>query len=261
MEFDMRKLVLLAMSVLIPAVINGQSIPRTPDGKPDFTGVWAGPGFTHRVGPGDTDTPRVTTYDTAKMSPFKPGGETFMTRPVTGDPVTDDPTAACLPNGLTRQILSPYSQQWIQASGQLVILYEYMHFFRVIPTDGRLHPKDVESTWMGDSVARWDGDTLVMDTIGLKEWMLDATHDSKPDQLRLHSDRLHVIERLRYTDPATVSYQVTIDDPKIFTAPWSQDFQMKLHPTWKLFEFVCEENNRCMLGKCTVSDAQKTSRE
>src|SRR5437773_9774459 len=141
--------VIMTASAWGQAVPTRQSIPRTPDGKPDFTGVWAGPGFTHRVGPGDTDTPRVTTYDTTKMSPFKPGGEAFMNRRVTGDPIQDDPTAGCLPNGLTRQILSPYSQQWIQAPGQLVVLYEYMHFFVVIPTDGRPHANDVGLTWMG----------------------------------------------------------------------------------------------------------------
>jgi hypothetical protein len=253
----MKKIVVLAALVLIPALAVAQSIPRTADGKPNFSGVWAGPGFTHRVGPGDTDSPRVTTYDTAKMSPFKPGGDAFMNRKATGDSITDDPTAACLPNGLTRQILSPYAQQWVQTPNMIVILYEYMHFFRPVPLDGRPHGKDVDLTWMGDSVGKWDGDTLVIDTIGLKEWMLDATHDSKPDMLRLHSDQLHFIERLRYVDPTTVSYQVTVDDPKIFTAPWSQEFQMKLHPTWKILEFVCEENNRCMFGQCKQSDAQK----
>jgi hypothetical protein len=246
----MKRFVIVAVLSFVPSFAAAQSIPRTADGKPDFSGVWAGPGFTHRVGPGDTDSPRVTTYDTSKMSPFKAGGQAFMDRKATGNEVTDDPTASCLPNGLTRQILSPYAQQWIQASGTLVILYEYMHFFRVIPLNGRPHSKDVESTWMGDSVAKWEGDTLVIDTVGLKEWMLDATHDSHPDLLRIHSDQLHFIERLRYIDPTTVSYQTTIDDPQIFTAPWSQEFQMKLHPTWKILEFVCEENNRCLNGQC-----------
>jgi hypothetical protein len=253
----MKRLVLFATILLAPAFSYAQSIPRTADGKPDFSGVWAGPGFTHRVGRGDTDSPRVTTYDTAKMSPFKPGGQALMDRKSTGNPVVDDPTASCLPNGLTRQILSPYAQQWIQTPGTLAILYEYMHFFRVIPLDGRPHSKDVESTWMGDSVGKWEGDTLVIDTVGLKEWMLDATHDSHPEMLRIHSDQLHFIERLHYIDPTTVSYTATIDDPKIFTAPWSQEFQMKLHPTWKILEFVCEENNRCMYGQCKASDAQK----
>jgi hypothetical protein len=233
------------------------AIPRDSQGKPDFTGVWAGPGFSHKVGSGDTDTPTVTRFDRKKMAPFKPGGEPLMARKITGDILQDDPTAICLPNGLSRQILSPYSQQFVQAPGRIVILYEYMHFFRVIPTDGRPHDKDVDSTWMGDSVGKWDGDTLVIDTVGLKEWMFDATHNQDGEGSRWHSDQLHMIERLRYVDPVTVSYQVTIDDPKIFTAPWTQDFQMKLHPTWKLLEFVCEENNRCEAGKCVDSDVQK----
>ncbi len=234
-----------------------RAIPRTTDGKPDFTGVWAGPGFTHKVGPNDTDAPSVTQFDPKKMSPFRPGGEALMNRPLTDDVLLDDPTAVCLPNGIPRQLLSPYAQQWIHAPGHIVILYEYMHFFRVIPTDGRPHAKDIEPTWMGDSVAKWEGDTLVIDTVGLKEWVLDATHNEKGS--RWHSDALHTIERLRYVDPMTVSYQITIDDPKIFTAHWTQDFQMKLHPTWKLYEFVCEENDRCRAGKCSESPAQRNS--
>lgn len=179
-----------------------------------------------------------------------------MSRKLTGNLLQDDPTALCLPNGLPRQILSPYAQHWIQAPGQLVILYEYMHFFRVIPTDGRPLPKDVELTWMGESAGRWEGDTLVIESTGLKDWVLDATHDENGS--RWHTDALRLTERLRHTDATTVSYEVTLDDPKIWTRPWTQEFQMKLHPTWKLYEFVCEENNRCEAGKCVESDVQKT---
>jgi hypothetical protein len=232
--------------------------PRTPDGKPNFTGVWAGPGFVHVVGPGDTDTPRVSAYDAKNFTPVKPGGEFWLKRKLTGNTRTDDPTAFCLPNGLTRQILSPYAQQWIQAPGHMVILYEYMHFFRPIPigAPNRPHDKSIEPTWMGDSIGWWDGDTFVIDTVSLKEWMFDASLDLSGGA-RWHSDALHVTERLRFTDPTTVSYTVTMDDPKIFTAPWSQEFGMKLHPTWKIFEFVCEENNRCQGGQCVESEGQK----
>jgi len=130
----------------------------------------------------------------------------------------------------------------VQTPDTVVILYEYMHFFRVIPI-GRSHPANVEPTFMGDAVARWDGDTLVIDTIGLREWTLSASNG-------WHSDALHTIERLKHIDPTTVSYEITIDDPKIFTRPWSQTFQMKLHSTWSLLEQVCEENNRCQGGNC-----------
>src|SRR2546428_673573 len=79
---------------------------------------------------------------------------------------------------------------------------------------------------------------------------------SRPEVL-YHSDALHVIERFTPTAPDTIGYQLTYDDPKIFTKPWTTNWQMKLHPTWKLFEQECEENNRCEGGKCSLSDAQK----
>lgn len=219
-------------------------LPRMPDGHPNFSAVWAGPGFAHNVGASDTDTPIVTSFDPKKMSPFAPGGEAKFRQPPTGDLRHDDPTALCLPDGHPREVLAPYSQQFLQTPDALAILYEYMHFFRVIPI-GKPHPKEIDSTFMGDAVAKWEGDTLVIDTIGLREWTLAASS-------QWHSDALHTIERIKYLDPATVSYEITVDDPKIFTKPWSQEFQMKRHPTWTLFEQVCEENNRCEGGKCSA---------
>ncbi len=234
-----------------------KSIPRTSDGKPDFSGVWAGPGFTHKVGPNDTDTPSVTNFDPKLWAPFKPGGEALFLQKLTGDVMHDDPTAFCLPDGFPREVLAPYATQIMQQPGYVTFLYEYMHFFRVVPIDGRPHPKDVDQTYMGDAVGHWEGDTLVTDTIGLRPWPIDAFTTGV---VRYHSDALHVIERFTYTDPMTVSLEMTIDDPKVFTRPWTQNFQMKLHPTWKLYEQVCEENNRCEAGTCRPSDVQKGKR-
>lgn len=235
-----------------------QGIPRTPEGKPNFTGVWAGPGFVHTGKP--TDEPRVMRYTEKNMTPIKPGAKSLLYRPHTGNLRVDDPTALCLPNGLTRQIPSPYAQQWIQTPDQLIVLYEYMHFFRVIPfgPPNRAHASDVEPTYMGDSIAWWDGDTLVIDTIGLKEWLLDAYHADDGGS-RWHSDQLHVVERITFTDPTNASYDVTIDDPAIFEAPWVEKWQMQLKPTWQIFEFVCDDNDRCRGGDCSESDVQKSS--
>jgi len=241
-----------------PQAANAQDIPRAPDGKPDFSGVWAGPGFRHTGK--DTDSATVRLYTDAKMSSFTPEGKSRFFRAHTGNVRVDDPTAVCLPNGLTRQIPSPYAQQFIQTPNQLVILYEYMHFFRVIPfgAPNRAHAADIEPTYMGDSIAWWDSDTLVIDTVSLNEWILDAYH---PDDggSRWHSDRVHVVERIKFIDRQNASYDVTIDDPAIFTAPWVENWSMQRKPTWKIFEFVCDDNDRCRGRKCTDSDAQKTS--
>jgi hypothetical protein len=241
-------------SILAPPPANWR-MPRTRDGKPDFTGVYAGPGFTHQVGPNDTDTPLIRGYDSKLFPPFAPGGEKILFRPTTGDVKIDDPIALCLPYGFTSQPFSPYAQQWIQAPNHMVIRHEFMNnFSRVIPLDGRPHPKDVDPTWGGHSVGRWEGDTLVIDTVGLKAWWLDNPH---PKGSLWHSDAMHVIERVRWIAPQVVSYEITLDDPKIWTKPFTEEFHLVLHPTWELLEYVCLENDRCANGQCVESDAQR----
>jgi hypothetical protein len=234
------------------------AVPRGADGKPDFTGVWAGPGFAHTGK--DTDNATVRRYTEANMTPRKPGGAALFSRPYAADVRIDDPTAVCLPNGLTRQIPSPYAQQFIQTPTQLVILYEYMHFFRVIPlgAPNRPHAEDIQPTYMGDSIAWWEDDTLVIDTVGLNEWLLDATH-GEDGSSRWHSDQMHVVERIRYTDANNASYDVTLDDPVVFEGPWVERWAMQRKPTWKINEFICDDNDRCRAGNCTAADVQTTA--
>ena len=181
--------------------------------------------------------------------PFRPGMESTFYRQETGDLAKDDPTALCLPDGMPREALSPYPTQILQPAGYVVILYEYEHFVRVIPTNKKEHDPDTELTWMGDAIGRWEGDTLVVDTIGLKEWALDASH--KPQHY--HSDALHLVERFKRTDEKTIAYELTIDDPKIFLKPWTMKWNLTLKPDWKIFEQVCEENNRDMQHLLTGS--------
>jgi hypothetical protein len=246
----------LLASALLPCSAFAQTaeIPRTPSGKPDFTGMWAGPGFQHTGQ--ENDNPTVALYNDDLMAAFQPGAKEKFVR-ISGDIRIDDPTAICLPNGLTRQIPSPYAQQWVQTDDQMVVLYEYMHFFRVIPIGepNREHAPIFENTYMGDSIGWWEGDTLVIDTIGLKEWLLDAYH---PDTggTRWHSDQAHVVERIKYTDATNASYDVTIDDPGFYTAAWTQPWAMQKKQGWKLFEFICEDNNRCEAGVCKPADVQ-----
>ena len=196
------------------------------------------------------------------MPPLTPKGKELLFRKATGNVAYDNPTAVCLPAGLMLEITSPYAQQWIQAPNYLVIRYEYHdNASRVIPLDGRPHAKDIEPTWMGDSVGRWEGETLIIDTFGIKEWALDdkihqPAANGEGDGSHWHSGSLHVIERLRYTGPHTASYEVTIDDPEYLTRPWTQVYTAVLHPTWTLLEYVCAENNRCREGKCVPAEGQ-----
>ncbi len=233
-------------------------IPRL-NGWPDFTAVWAGPGYTHQIGPGNTNGPLIRGFDAAKMAPLTRLGEAELFRPMTGDfdydVRTHDPIALCLPYGFNGQILVPgYPQQWIQSEDYLVIRHEFMNnFTRVIPLDGRPHPEGLELTWGGHSVGRFEGDDLVIDTVGLKSWWLDNPHANGS---LWHSDAEHVIERLRWIGPRVVWYEVTIDDPLYFTEPWSEEFYMVLHPNFEVLEFVCNENDRCSGGTCEPADVQ-----
>jgi len=104
----LRKALWLCLAIAECAVA-ADKIPRLANGKPNFTGVWAGPAFTHVVGPGDTDTPRVTNFDRKKMAPFQPGAEARFFQPATGDVRHDDPTEFCLPDGHPREVLAPYA--------------------------------------------------------------------------------------------------------------------------------------------------------
>jgi len=107
--------------------------------------------------------------------------------------------------------------------------------------------------YYGDPVGHWEGDTLVVETTNFKRWGLDDYYYTDKNQYRMHSDALRTVEHIRWLDDNTLAYQLTIDDPKVFIAPWTQDFTMAYHPDWDqagLYEYVCEENNRCPGGKC-----------
>ena len=240
---------------VIPIVIGAQTrtpaadIPRLADGKPDFSGFWDYPR------PANSNV-IPTTFDKAKMAPFVPGGEALFFEPRTGDPRHDEPRAFCMPSGFPSAFLGPYPVQIVQTPKHLVMVTEFMRVTRLIPLDGRPHLKDIEPTFYGDPVGHWEGDTLVIDATNYKRWSLDDHYYENPKEYRMHTDAFHTIERLRRTDTNTIAYEFTVDDPKIFTRPWSVDWQMKLHPEWEktgLYEMVCNENNRCEGGNCRSS--------
>jgi hypothetical protein len=149
--------------------------------------------------------------------------------------------ASCTPWGPTQDWQDSLPFEIIQSPKRVLILFESNHEVRQVWTDGRPHPKDFGHNWMGHSIGHWEGNTLVVDTIGLndKTWLDKAGH--------VHSDQLHLIERLTRIAPDRLLLNITIDDPKAFTMPWSTRRTYKLEPTWDI-----EEGLACGYGTSGV---------
>ena len=215
----------LATFLMVGWTAAAQDIPRMPDGKPDFSGLYTIP-YTPNMAQGkEQDVPYT-----------ERGRQAFLNHDS-----KDDPTANCWFPGVPRIMQSPYPARIIQNHDYLVILFEYMTMHRIIPLDGRPHPVNMEPSFMGDSVGHWDGDTLIVDTTNLKDapwtWLDTAGHQ--------HSDVLHVIERFRrIPGSAKVDYEFTVDDPKMYTKPWTVKENPHLLVDTELIEYVCTENEQ-----------------
>ena len=203
-----------------------KAIPRTPDGKPDFSGVYA-------FGLGGRGRGAAPAADGVARTPaLKPGAEKYR---VNRGPLDTGRTADCMPLSPPDAFGVPYQFQIIQNKDHLVLLHEYPGTFRIIPIDGEPHQVDPDPSWLGDSVGRWEGDTLVVDTIGYN----DKTEVSGFH----HSDALHTVERFRRIEDG-FEYEVTIEDPNVFVGPWTEvrTYRLNVPPMKRIMEFVCENN-------------------
>ncbi len=200
--------------------------PRLPDGKPDLSGPWQPNAIRENV------NLKATGVDI----PFKPEAEALYKSRL-ADLGKDDPEARCLPPGVPRLTTTPYPFRFLQVPGLIVIIYEGgSQTFRQIFTDGRPHSKFAEELWNGDSVGWWEGDTLVIETLGFndKTW-IDAA--GVP-----HSTELKVVERIRRLDADNMEIVSTVNDPKMYTRPWSfTTYPKRLQG--ELMEYICDENN------------------
>ena len=150
----------------------------------------------------------------------------------------EDPDANCLPQGVPKIDAAPAPWKIVQTPGFIVIVYEAFNLWRQVFLDGRELEPDANPTWMGYSTGKWDGDTLVVDSRGFngKAWL---------DQLgKPSTEALHVIERFRRKDFGHMNLQITIDDPKAYTKPWTVNQEVHLLTDTELLEFICNENNR-----------------
>ena len=198
-------------------------VPRLPDGKPDFTGVW--------MGGGPIDDIAVGLPKGEKM-PLLPSAEKIMRARLS----KDDPEANCLPTGIPR--VAPYPWTFATAPGRWYILFEgNIHSYRQIFMDGRAHPKDLNPTWYGHSVGHWEGDTLVVDTVGFNDkfWFDFRGHP--------HTEQLHTLERYTRKDFMTMVREIVIDDPGAYSKSFTVTFNARLMPDGEILEYICQENN------------------
>lgn len=137
--------------------------------------------------------------------------------------------------------------QIMQTPGQVVIFSEMIHETRVIPIDGRPHLPQQIRQWNGDSVGRWDGDTLSVDTTNYNGKGMIATSAATARIRGIHeSEALHVVEHFKRVDAETISYEVTVDDPNMFAAPWKVSLLLKKDANYQMFEYACHEGNYAM---------------
>lgn len=198
-------------------------LPRQANGRPDLTGLWL-----RREGTGN-------------ISQGLPKGETMPLRPETlkrmqALQAKDDPQTNCLPLATPRG--NPYPFRMVETQTHVFILNESMHGFRQVFMDGRKHPEPPDPSWHGHSIGRWEGDTLVVDTVGFNDltWFDNYGH--------LHSDKLHTIERFARTDLGTLKIEILVDDPAAYSRPFTLSFTAYLMPGEELMEYICEENNQ-----------------
>jgi len=222
--------VLLAQTAAHPEAKKAQTAVHAPD----LTGVWAN--ITENAASfNPKEDPSFQPWAAAKWKANKnddPGQPS-----ITNGRVDLDPTvASCFPTGMPRLMTEVFPFEIVQLRDRVLILFEKDYAVSHVWTDGRKLPEDPDSTYMGQSVGRWDGDTLVVDTVGLKDitWLDRMGHP--------HSDALHVTGRFRRLNHDRLQIDWTFDDPKAFTKPWTGRTIYRYHPDWTLEEFIsCED--------------------
>ena len=223
--------------------------PRTADGKPDLSGVWANPWATAGRGRGAAAPPAKVSLDGIPEASFGNVGVGFkdglpltpwaadLVKQRMADNSKDNPDAHCLPMGFMQFHEHPQFRKIIEAPGMILIIYEANYGLRQIFMDGRSVPKDPEPWWYGYSLGKWEGDTLVVQTTGFTdEIWLDINGNPLTGAGK-------VTERFRRVNYGTLEIEVTVDDPKAYTRPWTIKVTQRIAPDTELNEFICEDRD------------------
>src|SRR5580692_1250645 len=196
------------------------------DGTPDLSGVWLGSGGS------DADISNPKALKEGEQVVMLPWAEDVVKNRLS----KQDPEANCLPAGIPRG--SPYPWRIVQTQTHYFILYEgNIHSYRQIFMNGK-HPDDPDPTWYGHSIGHWEGNTLVVDTVGFNDkfWFDYLGHP--------HTEQLHTIERYTRKDLGTLENKVTIIDPGDYSKPFTLTFTARLRPKEELMEYICQENQQ-----------------
>lgn len=226
--------------------------PHWPDGRVNFgpapgeKGVWAGGAGSiaqNAKGVGVAlDRPGISLPTNLPISdvPFLPWAKAvYDYRQATL--TAGEPHVRCKPSEGPRLLQTPYGMEFIdmpELKSFFIVGVGGPHTWRVIYMDGRQHPKDLDPSFYGNSIGHWEGETLVVDSIGYNEkfWL---SREGIP-----HTEKLHMIERFTRLDYDTMRYEVTIDDPGAYSKPWSGGFFIPWNPGEEMYEYVCQDNNR-----------------
>ncbi|HEY2842480.1 MAG TPA: hypothetical protein VGJ09_02475 [Bryobacteraceae bacterium] len=227
---------------------NPKPAPRLADGHPDLgngKGAWNPRTIVNLSGTGTGGANRSPVEKVIEV-PFKPEAKTEYDRRL-ATLSKDDPESLCLPPGIPRMMATPFPFQIFQQPDRVIFIFEgAAHVWRVIYTDGRPHTKDPNPTYLGESIGHWEGDTLATDVIGFNDrtWL---DQDGHP-----HGEALHIMEKFTRLNELSMRYEVTIDDPEMYTKPWTTSYLIPFVPGGELFEYICQENNidvRHLVGK------------
>jgi hypothetical protein len=203
--------------------------PRTASGRPDLSGYWKGTRDTRPVGNIGKDLP-------GWKLPLTAAGEAALQYNLTK---TIDPEALCIIGGIPRHNASGLPFEILQGANKIAFMYWYS-YFRLIPIDSnRKHSDDPDPSFFGEELGRWEGDTLVIDSIGFKDEKVWIDENANP-----HSDALHVVERWTRPDADHIRVETLIEDPKFYTRPFTYSRTWVLgQPDEELQEYSCSENN------------------
>ena len=221
--------------------------PRLPDGKPDFSGLWhvamrnpcnaALNRFSGCTEIGGSPLARDLGVNLPGGLPYQPWAAEIVKQRAADDS-RDDPHVRCLPDNPPRHWGLPHLNKLVHTPKLLVVLYEVNAMYRQIFTDGRPLPEDPTPGWNGYSTARWEGDTLVVQTIGFRDSLWIDLHGSPM------SDAAKMTERLRRPNYGTLDVEITVDDPKVYTRPWTVRMDQVIELDTDLIDEFCLENEK-----------------